>query len=103
MAQALRVITLLLSLVGIATWLLWGVKHPDKRGHIVGPLTWLVMVAMFSITLIMYEFCGIPINAIFFNRWSTVIRWLAIILLIGFGWMFAVNNKHKTKLPRGES
>jgi amino acid transporter len=74
-----RAITLALTLIALATWVLWLFRHPNKWGYAMWIILWLLNILVFYTSIL---FFGVR-DPEFLNAWSTIIRWQALISIIG--------------------
>ena len=89
MVEIYRAITLSLTIIALIVWLMWLIRHPDKWGYAVWVIVWLVNIMAFYASILLAD----PINPEFYNSWSIVIRWQALISIIGAAILFRNGRK----------
>jgi hypothetical protein len=86
-------LTLVLSIIGIIIWIIWGFRHLKYSGFTISALSWLFHVFLFNVLHLMH----IVTNPLFLNDWSQVIRIHALIAIIGTGIILFSSRKKQEK------
>jgi hypothetical protein len=79
MVDLYRAITLSLTILALITWLVWLIRHPKKWGYAVWIIIWLLNIMAFYASILLF---GVT-DPKLLNSWSTIIRWQALISILG--------------------
>jgi hypothetical protein len=90
MIDLYRAITLSLTIIALIVWVIWLVRHPTKWGYAVWIIIWLINIMAFYASILFID----SNNPEFYNSWSIVIRWQALISVIGAAILFRNGRKH---------
>lgn len=78
----IQMVALCLAIIGVATWTLWGLRHRSRRLYAVAPLSWLLHVMIYYMSVLIDN--PIPGSEIY-TSWSAVLRLHGVILILGAG------------------
>lgn len=81
MLSYLRALIFLISLLGIALFVVWSLKHKDQWLYVVAPASWLLHIMAFQLCLFVPSKFGLSVAQL--NLWSSAIRLQGVILAVG--------------------
>jgi len=96
MVDIYRAITLFLTIAALITWIIWLIRNPHKWGYALWVIIWLVNIMVFYASLLLADSNGV-IDTLFFNRWSIIIRWQALISVLTAAIFWWNNGRKKSR------
>ncbi len=87
-----RMVAMLISLIGIAIWLVWARRFEDRWRYAVAPITWLAHIMIYYGAYFISMYLG-TYETLFFTNWSLVVRMQSILTISGAGLLLIEQDK----------